>query len=131
MSNPTFVRSKSELKQALKRKDKEIIIVNEELAKNVKIVRGASKAALTVAVTGSAIALTNSWNPIGWGAAGITAVSSSTLVVAILALGLGVLIWVLVNDYDLTFETGGEYTDSDGNKYKAYAKASAKKHNKH
>lgn len=54
--------------------------------------------------------------------------TSGSLVVAVLALGLGILIWVLVNDYDLTFETGGEYIDKEGNKYKCYAKASAKKH---
>ncbi|WP_175623990.1 hypothetical protein [Pseudocolwellia agarivorans] len=130
MNQPTIVNTKAELKQALKRKDEEILITNNDLVKNIKIVKGATKGALAAAVAGTAIAATNFWNPVGWSVAGITAISSGALTVALVALGVGTLIWVLINDYDLNFEAGGEYTDQDGRKYKYYGKASAKKHKK-
>lgn len=130
MNQPTIVSTKEELKEALKRRDDEILITNMDLVKNIKIVKNASKGALGAAVAGSVVVATNFWNPVGLGVAGITAISSGTLTWALLAIGVGTLIWVLVNDYDLNLEVGGEYKEPDGQTYKYYAKASAKKHKK-
>lgn len=131
---PVFVSTKEDLKNALNNKNEEILITNEKLAGNVKTISYASKAAITAALAGVGITATNFWNPIGLGAAGITAItaiSSWTLILTIIALGLGAsLIWILWNDYDFSFEGGKEYTDRNGEKHKVYGKASFKKHEK-
>lgn len=99
MSDKVFVSTKAELKKALEEKTKEILITDQSLASHVKVVSYASKAAIAAAVAGTGIAALNLWNPIGWGVAGVTAITSGTLVAAIVALGVGAtLIWVLWND---------------------------------
>ncbi len=131
VSEPILVSSRAELKQALSQRCGEILITDSKLANQVKVVSYASKAAIAAAVTGAGVATVNAWNPIGWGVAGITAITSGTLISAVAALGIGaVLIWVLWNDYDFSFEGGTEYTDPTGGKHKVYGKASFNKHKK-
>ncbi|MDN2481238.1 hypothetical protein [Vibrio agarivorans] len=130
MTEPFVVSSKEELKEALRIEAPEIIIVNRSLASKIKTVKLASKAALTAVVAGAAISATNFWNPVGLGVAGFTAASSGTLLTAVVALGIGTMIWVLWNDYDFDFEGGYKYTDPAGNKHEVHGKASFKKHKK-
>ena len=130
MSEPFIVNSKQDLKEALKVEASEIIITNKSLASQIKNVSYASKAALVAAVAGTSVATTNFWNPVGWGVAGFTAISSGTLLTALVALGIGTMVWVLWNDYDFSFEGSYEYTDPSGGKHKVYGKGSFKKHRK-
>ncbi|HDY7443088.1 hypothetical protein HJ111_04675 [Vibrio parahaemolyticus] len=130
MAEPYIVNSKADLKRALEIEASEIIITDKSLATQIKTVSYASKAALTAAIAGAAIASTNFWNPVGWGVAGFTAVSSGTLLTAIIALGVGTMVWVLWNDYDFSFEGGYKYTDPLGGKHEVYGKGTFKKHKK-
>lgn len=131
MGETVFVSTKAELKKALEDKAQEILITDLALANYVMVVMSASKVAIGAAVAGMGIASFNMWNPIGWGVAGLTAATSATLVAAIVALGISaILIWVLWNDYDFSFEGGYEYTDPSGGKHKVYGKASFNKHKK-
>lgn len=130
MREPFIVNSKEDLKKALNAKAEEILITNKSLAAQIKTISYASKAALTAAIAGGAVAAANFWNPVGWGVAGFTAVSSGTLLAALLALGVGTLIWVLWNDYDFSFEAGYKYTDPLGGKHEVYGKGTFNKHKK-
>lgn len=102
MSNYAVVSTKKELEQALERRVEKIIITDPDLARNIQSVKFASKAALTAAIAGIAVAATNFWNPVGWGAGFVGAIAGGSTMVAIIALGLGAaLVWVIYNDYDI------------------------------
>lgn len=125
MSEPVFVSSRVELNRALKQRYAEILITDSKLANQVKVVSYASKSAIGIVLAGSGVVAVSWWNPIGWTAAGVTAITSGSLFAAIAALGIGAsLVWVLWNDYDFSFEGGTEYTDPTGGKHKVYGKAS-------
>jgi len=131
LSKPVLVSSKEGLKKALNQRCEEILITDSKLANRVKVISYASKTAIVAATAGTGFAALNAWNPLGWGVAGVTAVTSGTLITAVAALGIGAaLIWVLWNDYDFSFEGGKEYTDPTGGKHKVYGKASFNKHKK-
>ncbi|WP_028304329.1 hypothetical protein [Oceanospirillum maris] len=113
MANVEIVRTKKQLERALDNEADYIVIKNQELADHVQTVNTASKAALTAVLGGSALALTNSWNPLGWGAAAITALTGGSLALAIIALGLGVvLIWAIYKNYRI--KAKGKVTLPDG-----------------
>lgn len=102
MRNYAVVSTKKELEQALDRKVDKIIVTDADLARNIKNVKLASKAALTAAIAGIGVAATNFWNPVGWSAGLVGAVAGGSTMVAIVALGLGVaLVWVIYNDYSI------------------------------
>lgn len=102
MSNYAVVSTKNELEQALERKADKIIVTDPDLARNIRTVKFASKAALTAAIAGITIAATNFWNPVGWGAGVVGAVAGGSTMVAIVALGLGAaLVFVIYNDYNI------------------------------
>ena len=101
MDSVVYVNSKQQLKDAIESGADTIHILNSEVAKNIKVVKGASKAALVAGIASAGIAATNFWNPIGWGAAIASAAISSTIIIAILFLGSAVLIWAIYNDYKI------------------------------
>lgn len=102
MNSYAVVSTKRELEQALARKTDKIIITDPELARNIKNVKLASKAALITALAGVGLAATNFWNPVGWSAGLVGAVAGGSTMVAIVALGLGAaLVWVIYNDYNI------------------------------
>ncbi len=116
MKEYAVVRTKVQLKQALDSETRNIIVADEGLARNIKAVKYASKAGLALAVGSAGIAATNFWNPVGLTAGLVGAVSSGTLITAIIALGIGAtLIWAIYNDYSIKVK--GKYTCSDGNTY--------------
>ena len=116
MKESAVVRTKVQLKQALDSETRNIIVADEGLARNIKAVKYASKAGLALAVGSAGIAATNFWNPVGLTAGLVGAVSSGTLITAIIALGIGAtLIWAIYNDYSIKVK--GKYTCSDGNTY--------------
>lgn len=113
MKNYAIVSSKEELKQALQRNVEEIVVINSSLAKNIKIVKYSSRAAMVAATVGAGVAATNFWNPVGL-TAGVAAfaVGGSSLT-AIVVLGVGsVLIFALYNNYDI--EVKGKVKMPDG-----------------
>lgn len=113
MSDFAIVSSKEELEKALAQKVQQIIITDADIASNVKTVKTASKAALVVAVAAAGVAATNFWNPIGLTAGLVGAVSSGTIITALVVLGLGAtLIWAIYNDYEV--KAGGKVTLPDG-----------------
>lgn len=102
MSNYAIVSTKKELEQALERKADKIIVTDPDLARNIRAVKFASKAALTAAIAGIAVATTNFWNPVGWSAGLVGAAAGGSSMIAIFALGLGAaLVWVIYNDYNI------------------------------
>lgn len=102
MTSYAIVSNKKELEQALDRKVDKIIVTDPDLAKNIKNVKLASKAALLAAIAGVGVAATNFWNPVGWSAGLVGAVAGGSTMVAIVALGLGAaLVWIIYNDYDI------------------------------
>lgn len=102
MNSYAVVSTKNELKLALDRKVSKIIVTDPELARNIKNVKLASKAALAAALAGLGLAATNFWNPVGWSAGLVGAVAGGSTMVAIVALGLGAaLVWVIYNDYNI------------------------------
>lgn len=102
MNDYAVVSTKKELEQALKRKADKIIVTDPDLARNIKSIKLASRAALTTVLAGMVVAATNFWNPIGWGAGLVGAVSSGTIIAAIVALGFGAaLVWIMYNDYTI------------------------------
>ena len=112
MEDTAFVYTKSELKKAIDNKVKIIHIMNKDLADSVKKVKGASKVTLTAALVAGGVAATNFWNPIGWGALAVSVTVSSTLLIAIIALGGAVLIWAIYNNY--TIKGKRKVTKPDG-----------------
>lgn len=113
MKNYAIVSSKEELKQALQRNVEEIVVINSSLAKNIKIVKYSSRAAMMAVTVGAGVAATNFWNPVGL-TAGVAAfaVGGSSLT-AIVVLGVGsVLIFALYNNYDI--EAKGKVKMPDG-----------------
>lgn len=113
MNEYAVVYTKGELENAIDEKTKNIIVANEELAKNIRTVKYASKAVLTVAITSAGLAATNFWNPIGLTAGLVGAVSSGTVITAIVAIGVGAtFVWAIYNNYSI--EVKGKYTTSEG-----------------
>jgi len=112
MNSVVYVNSKQQLKDAIESGADTIHILNPEVAKNIKVVKGASKAALVAGIASAGIAATNFWNPIGWGAAIASAAISSTVIIAILFFGSAVLIWAIYNDYKIIGKR--KVTRSDG-----------------
>ena len=116
MNEYAVVRTKEQLKQALDSKTENIIVTDEGLARNIKVVKYASKVGLALAIGSAGITATNFWNPIGFTAGFVGAISSSTLIVAIIALGVGAtLIWAIYNNYSIKVK--GKYTSSSGATY--------------
>ena len=101
MSNYAVVSTKKELEQALERKADKIIVTDPDLARNIRTIKFASKAALTAAIAGITVAATNFWNFVGWGAGVVGVVAGGSTMVAIVALGLGALVFVIYNDYNI------------------------------
>jgi hypothetical protein len=111
------VSNKKELEQALERKADTIIVTDPDLARNIRSVKFASKTALTAAIAGIAVAATNFWNPVGWGAGLVGALAGGSTIVVILALGLSaVFVWAIYNDY--TIKVNGKVTMPDGTEIK-------------
>ena len=116
MKEYAVVRTKEQLKQALDCETRNIIVVDEGLARNIKVVKYASKAGLALAVGSAGVAATNFWNPVGLTAGLVGAVSSGTLIAAIVTLGVGAtFIWAIYNNYSIKVK--GKYTSSDGDIY--------------
>ncbi|WP_159392317.1 hypothetical protein [Aeromonas rivipollensis] len=116
MKEYAVVRTKEQLKQALDSETRNIIVVDEGLARNIKVVKYASKAGLVLAVGSAGVAATNFWNPVGLTVGLVGAVSSGTLITAIIALGVGAtFIWAIYNNYSIKVK--GKYTSSDGDTY--------------
>lgn len=59
MNDYAVVNTKEELKQAVERDTRQIIITNPSLASNIKTVKTASKAALVTAIGAAGVAATN------------------------------------------------------------------------
>ena len=113
MEKVVVVNTKKELEKALEEKARKIVITNAGIASNVKIVKTASQAGLVAAIAAAGVAATNFWNPIGWTAGFVGAVSGGTTITALVVLGLGAtLIWAIYNEYDI--KAGGKVTLSDG-----------------
>ena len=110
MSDYAIVNTKEELQSAIEQKTRKIIIINPDLASNIKTVKNTSRVAL-VAVLGAAGAVaTNFWNPIGWGAglAGIAVGGTSLAAMIALGVGAGVsitLIYALYDGYSIQAKT--------------------------
>lgn len=122
------VTTKAQLKAALEAKTDEIIIQNPTLAKHVRLVKAASRGALLAAIASAGIAVTNAWNPLGWGAGVVGVVSGGTLITALVMLGLGAaLVWIIYNDYSIETGAAYEFTDKDGQKHKASADVKLKR----
>ncbi|QYX65430.1 hypothetical protein K2227_03590 [Shewanella putrefaciens] len=116
MKEYAVVRTKAQLKQALDSETRNIIVADEDLARNIKVVKYASKAGLALAVGSVGVAATNFWNPVGLTAGLVGAVSSGALITAIIALGVGAtFIWAIYNNYSINVK--GKYTSSDGDTY--------------
>jgi len=113
MQEYVLVNTKAELKQAIDNETKNIIVMDEGLASNIKKVKLASKVGLTLAIGSIGVAATNFWNPVGLTAGFVGAVSSGTLITAIVTLGLGAtFIWAIYNNYSIKVK--GKYTSSNG-----------------
>ncbi|QYJ77936.1 hypothetical protein [Shewanella acanthi] len=102
MSKVTYVSTRNQLKWALKNEDKYIVITEPDLAGNVKVLKYTSRAVILAALSITAIAVTNVWNPIGWGAGfiGIAVVSSTVTVISAIGISAG-LIWLIYDSYDI------------------------------
>jgi len=118
MDDYAVVNTKEELKRAVERETRQIIITNSDLASNIKTVKTASKAALGVAIGAAGIAATNFWNPVGWGAGAVGLVAGGSTLTAIIALGVGAtLIYAIYNGYSIKGKTKVKTTD--GTEYEA------------
>ncbi len=116
MQEYAVVNTKAELKKAIGDEVEHIIVADKRLASNIKTVKFASKTGLALAIGSAGIAATNFWNPIGMTAGVVGAVSSGTLITAIVTLSIGVtFIWAIFNDYSIKVK--GKYTSSDGDTY--------------
>ncbi|MFT4927779.1 MAG: hypothetical protein ACI8WB_003893 [Phenylobacterium sp.] len=116
MQEYAVVNTKAELKKAIDNEVEHIIVADKGLANNIKTVKFASKAGLALAIGSAGIAATNFWNPIGMTAGVVGAVSSGTLITAIVTLGIGVtFIWAIYNNYSIKLK--GKYTSSGGDTY--------------
>jgi hypothetical protein len=104
MSNSfAIATNKRELEEALKNKIDKIIVTDPDLARNIRTVKFASKASLVAAIAGVGVAATNFWNPVGWSVGLVSEVAGGSITVAIIALGLGAaLVIVIYNDYNIT-----------------------------
>lgn len=97
-----IVTTKNELEEAIKKDVQQIIVTDPDLANHVRTIKSSSPAVLTIAITAAGVGAANFWNPVGWGVGLVAAATSGTVVLAIIALGLGVvLIWALANNYTL------------------------------
>lgn len=101
MSDTAFVYTKQELERAIDNKVQTIHIMDKKLASSIKTVMSTSKVVLTAGLVGAGVATTNFWNPIGWGAAAVTATVSSTIIIAIGVLG-AIVIWAIYNNYTIS-----------------------------
>lgn len=118
MNEYAVVNSKDELKRALEQEIQQIIIMNSDVASNVRTVKTASKVALVAAVGGVGVAATNFWNPVGWGAGAVGLVAGGSTLTAIIALGVGAtLIYAIYNGYSI--KAKGKVKTPDGNEYEA------------
>lgn len=113
MKEYTVVKTKVELRNAIKNETKHIVIADKSLAKNIRTVKIASKAGLTLAIASAGIAVTNFWNPVGLTAGLVSTISSGTLITAIVTLGIGsTFIWAIYNNYSI--KAKGKYTSKNG-----------------
>lgn len=99
MKSYAIVSTKGELKQALDRKADKIIVIDPDLAANIKNIKFVSRACLVAAIGAGGVAATNFWNPVGLSAAFVGAAAGGSTMVAIVTLGIGAaLVWVTYND---------------------------------
>ncbi|ENM3919004.1 hypothetical protein DDN19_003328 [Vibrio cholerae] len=118
MNDYAVVSTKEELKRALERETRQIIITDPELASNIKAVKTASKAAFVTAIGAAGVAASNFWNPVGWGAGAVGFVAGGSTLTAIIALGVGVtLIYAIYNGYSIKGKT--KVKTPDGTEYEA------------
>jgi hypothetical protein len=104
----------AELKRAIQERPESITILDESLAKKVRILKSTSAPAVAVLAAAGTVTATMWWNPVGWtaGAAALTVAATveSALVVAvaflITAMG-GALLWALFNDWDIDVSVEG------------------------
>lgn len=118
MDDYAVVSTKGELKRAVERETRQIIITNPDLASNIRTVKTASKAALVTAIGAAGVAATNFWNPVGWGAGAVGLVAGGSTLTAIIALGVGAtLIYAIYNGYSIKGTT--KVKTPDGTEYEA------------
>lgn len=118
MSDYAVVSTKEELKRAVERETRQIIITDPKLASNIKTVKTASTAALATAIGAAGVAATNFWNPVGWGAGAVGLVAGGSTLTAIIALGVGAtLIYAIYNGYSIKGKT--KVKTPDGTEYEA------------
>lgn len=88
------------------------------MARNIKIVKAASKVAVVAAIGSIGVAATNFWNPVGWGVGVVSIAAGASISVVIIALGIGAtLIYALYNGYNI--KAKGKVTTPDGRTYDA------------
>jgi predicted phage tail protein len=116
------VNTKEGLKAALKEKADTIIITDQDLARKVRLAKGAKKGVVIATLAAGGVIAANAWNPVGWlGAAGGTALAAGlsgagagVAIAAIVALTfLGTCFMVMYNDYEL--DTSGNGNASSTN----------------
>lgn len=114
MSNQMYVQTKEQLKAALEDKADEIIVTNEELAKNIKKLKSVNKFVVSMAIAGMrGVTVFNIRNPLGTLASacavGVSALGGGATVIAIITiLGLsGIAAYAVYKDYDIVELNGG------------------------
>ncbi|MGI9897166.1 hypothetical protein ACKVMY_16520 [Vibrio natriegens] len=118
MNDYAVVNTKEELKRAVERDTRQIIITNPDLASNIKTVKTASKAALVTAIGAAGVAATNFWNPVGWSAGTVGLVAGGSTLTAIIALGIGAtVIYAIYNGYSVKGKA--KVKTPDGTEYEA------------
>lgn len=118
MEEYVVVNSKEELERAVERETRQIIITNPELAKNITIVKTLSTVAFAGVVGAAGVAVTNFWNPVGWGVGAFGLVAGGSSLTAVIAIGVGVVVlYSIYNDYSI--ETRVRVKTPDGTEYEA------------
>ena len=118
MKSYAIVSTKGELKQALDRKADKIIVIDPDLAANIKNIKFVSRACLVAAIGAGGVAATNFWNPVGFSAAFVGAAAGGSTMVAIVTLGIGAaLVWAIYNDYNIKVK--GKVKMPDGKEVEA------------
>ncbi|MDG4720070.1 MULTISPECIES: hypothetical protein [Thalassospira] len=100
-----IVESSGQLKQAMETDAETVIITNEKVADGVRRLSLVKKAAVVAAIGGAGVAAVNAWNPIGWGAAALTAVSGGSILWAVALVGGGTIALAILNGYQVENKT--------------------------
>ncbi len=118
MKKYAVISTRTELKTALKNNVSQIIVTDPKLARNIKIVKTASKVAVATAIGSVGVAATNFWNPVGWGVGAVGIAAGGSTLIAIITLGIGTtLIYALHNGYNI--KAKGKVTTPNGRTYDA------------